>query len=132
MKRRHCLATLASFGLTPFGIARAQSAPGSYPTQVVKLVAPYPPGGTVDILARALAQQLGKELGQPVIVENRGGAGGTVGAQIAAQAAKPKRGISTPNYFAPWASRAYRDRRLNPARRYFLAIGSTPAKARLY
>ena len=86
MKRRHCLATIASLGLAPWGVARAQSAPGSYPTQVVKLVAPFPPGGTVDILARALAQQLGKELGQPVIVENRAGAGGTVGAQIAAQA----------------------------------------------
>ncbi|HSV44653.1 MAG TPA: tripartite tricarboxylate transporter substrate binding protein [Ramlibacter sp.] len=85
MNRRHCLAALASLGLTPLHVARAQ-APGSYPGQVVKLVAPYPPGGTVDILARALAQQLGKELGQPVIVENRGGAGGTVGAQIAAQA----------------------------------------------
>lgn len=86
MKRRQCLATLAGLGLAPFGTARAQSAPVSYPTQVVKLVAPYPPGGTVDILARALALQLSKELGQSVIVENRGGAGGTVGAQIAAQA----------------------------------------------
>ncbi|SDE73260.1 Tripartite-type tricarboxylate transporter, receptor component TctC [Variovorax sp. CF079] len=86
MTRRHCLATLAGLGLTPFVTARAQSAPGSYPGQVVRLVAPFPPGGTVDILARALAQQLSKELGQPVIVENRGGAGGTVGAQFVAQA----------------------------------------------
>ena len=80
MKRREVVIALAAAGIVP--LARAQ---GKYPSQVVKLVAPYPPGGTVDILSRALAEELGRELGQTVIVDNRGGAGGTIGADIVAK-----------------------------------------------
>lgn len=63
--------------------AGAQS---TYPSQPVRLIAPYAPGGTVDILSRTLADQLSRELGQTVIVENRGGAGGTIGADHASKA----------------------------------------------
>lgn len=81
MKRRDAVLTLAATALTPFAHAQAK-----YPAQVVKLVAPFPPGGTVDILSRALAEALGRELGQAMIVDNRGGAGGTIGADIVSKA----------------------------------------------
>ena len=56
-----------------------------YPTKVVRLIVPYPPGGVVDITGRLLADQLGRELGGTVIVENKAGAGGTIGADQAAR-----------------------------------------------
>jgi tripartite-type tricarboxylate transporter receptor subunit TctC len=54
---------------------------------VVRLIVPYPPGGVVDITGRLLAEELGRELGGTVIVENKPGAGGTIGADYAARAA---------------------------------------------
>jgi len=58
-----------------------------YPARPIKLIVSYPPGGPADILARGLAQRLGERLGQPVLVENHGGANGNIGAQLAARAA---------------------------------------------
>src|SRR2546423_15365205 len=56
-----------------------------YPPKPVKLVTPFPPGGSADVIARLAAQKLGEGLGQPVIVENRGGAGGVVGNEYVAK-----------------------------------------------
>jgi tripartite-type tricarboxylate transporter receptor subunit TctC len=72
-------ASVAALGMT---IAHAQ-----YPTKPVTIVVGYPAGGSVDLAARTLAAGLAKGLGQPVIVENVGGAGGTIGAQKAVTAA---------------------------------------------
>src|SRR5246127_4357849 len=58
----------------------AAQAQANFPTRVVKLIVPYPPGGGTDLLARVLADQLGRKWGQAVIVENIGGAGGNIGA----------------------------------------------------
>jgi len=55
--------------------------------QAIKIIAPYPPAGTTDVLARVLAQKLGETLGQTVLVENRPGAGGNIGQEFAAKAA---------------------------------------------
>lgn len=59
----------------------------SYPNRAVRLVVPFPPGGPADALGRVIADQLNKMWGQPVIVENRGGAGGNLGAEVVARAA---------------------------------------------
>lgn len=67
--------------LAGFSTAYAQA----YPARPVKLIAPYAPGGPTDIMSRVLAQQLTGGLGEQVIVENRPGAGGTIGAEAAAK-----------------------------------------------
>ena len=63
-------------------ICRAQS----YPTRPIDLIVPFPPGGVADIIARPIAEKLTQSLGQPLVVENRGGATGTIGAAYVAHA----------------------------------------------
>jgi len=58
----------------------------NYPTRTVRLIAPFSPGGATDVLARIVAQKLGERWGQSVIVDNRPGAGGNIGAELAARA----------------------------------------------
>ncbi len=76
------IALLAASGVAPEG-AFAQS----YPARPVKLVVPFPPAGATDILGRTLAQKLSDALGQQVVVENKPGAGGTIGSDAVAKAA---------------------------------------------
>src|SRR6266851_2093397 len=63
--------------------ARAQT---DYPTKPIQLVVPVPPGGAADFIARTLGQKLGDALGQPVVISNRGGAGGTIASAGVAKA----------------------------------------------
>ena len=83
MKRRYLiLATSALAGLSP-----ALSLAQSYPAKPIRMIVPFPAGGATDILARALSQKLGEKIGQTVVVENRPGAGGTIGADAASKSA---------------------------------------------
>ncbi|CAN7208605.1 tripartite tricarboxylate transporter substrate binding protein [Variovorax sp. LjRoot84] len=83
-RRRSALALGAIAALVlAAGPAAAQ---GSWPTKPVRIVVPFAPGGTTDLLARAVAPELSKAFGQQFIVDNRAGAGGNVGAEIVAKA----------------------------------------------
>ena len=73
-----------------FGVATALIAGSAFaqawPSKPIRVMVPFPPGGSTDIVARIVAQKLEKPLGQPMVIENRGGAGGTLGAAIGAKA----------------------------------------------
>ncbi len=64
-----------------------QAAAQTYPTKPIHIISPYAPGGSTDIVARVIAPRMSASLGQPVVVENRAGAGGTIGAEAVAHAA---------------------------------------------
>ncbi len=73
----------AGLALSPVSFAIAADA---YPTKPIKLVVGFPPGGPTDIIGRVIGQNLARELGQPVVIENNGGAGGVIGASNVAKA----------------------------------------------
>ncbi len=81
MRRR---SLLLGFALLP-GAARAQEA---FPTRPIRMIVPFAPGGAADLVARITAQALQESLGQPVVVDNRGGSGGVIGSEAALSAAK--------------------------------------------
>ena len=80
------LASIAVLGAIGSGAALAQTA-ATFPAKPVRFIAPFPPGGSTDLLARLVAIKLTEALGQQVTVETRGGAGGTIGVELAARAA---------------------------------------------
>ncbi len=86
MKRRS-LGWAISVSLASFALAPAFSFAQAYPAKPIRMIVPFPAGGATDILARALSQRLGEKIGQTVVVENRPGAGGTIGADLASKAA---------------------------------------------
>ena len=69
----------------PFLIAQSAVAQNVWPNKPVRIIVPFAPGGTTDILARAMAPELAKAFGQPFVVENRAGAGGNIGADLVAK-----------------------------------------------
>ncbi len=89
---RKGLSTLTKIAATlfalaaPFGLA-APAVAQDYPTKPIRLIIPFPPGGSNDVVGRMIAQQLSDRLGKQVVVDNRGGAGGVLGTEIAAKSA---------------------------------------------
>ena len=86
MNKFKCLVSIAVLGAIGSGAALAQTA-ATFPAKPVRFIAPFPPGGSTDLLARLVAIKLTEAWGQQVTVENRGGAGGTIGVERAARAA---------------------------------------------
>lgn len=83
MNRRHLLKALGAALLPSLAWAQAPA----WPTRPLKLIVPFPPGGTTDLVARAVAVQMGSGLGQPVVIDNRPGAGTVIGVDAGAKAA---------------------------------------------
>lgn len=83
MTRRSLLAASLLAALMAPGAVLAQT----YPTKPVRLIVPFPPGGGTDAFARPLSKVLSGSMGQPFVIDNRGGAGGTLGAEVAAKSA---------------------------------------------
>lgn len=79
-------AALAGTGLGPL-LARPALAQGAWPQRPIRLVVPYPPGGSTDVLSRLYAERIGAILGQPCVIENRAGASGNIGTDAVAKAA---------------------------------------------
>ena len=84
-KRRNIVGAAASFAL--LGTQALAQAPAASPAKPIRIVVPYPPGGSSDIIARTMSQPLAELLGQPVIVDNRAGANGNLGADQVAKSA---------------------------------------------
>ena len=84
MHRHRLLARVASTALLAFaGVAAAQSI---YPDKPITMIVPFPPGGVADTVARPVAEAMARELKQPIVVENRAGAGGALGIGVASRA----------------------------------------------
>src|SRR5438270_9668669 len=81
LSRRSLLLSALAVAAAP----RRASAQAAYPSRVIKLIVPWPPGGITDVAGRILAQRMGAELGQTIVVENRPGASGTIGHAAVAQ-----------------------------------------------
>ncbi len=77
---------LAASALALLALSGAAAAADSYPARPVRLIVPFPPGGSNDIVGRVIGQQLGERLGKPVVIDNRGGAGGLIGTETAVHA----------------------------------------------
>jgi tripartite-type tricarboxylate transporter receptor subunit TctC len=81
MKRRTMLAAAG------VALARPSRAQGQWPDRPIRWIVPFPPGGSTDLWGRMVAEPMSAELGQPIVVDNRGGAGGLIGTEAAAKAA---------------------------------------------
>ena len=77
-----CVASVASIGGPPAAFAQAST----YPNKAIRMVVPYPPGGPTDLTARVVAAEMSKILGQSIIVDNKPGASGMIGAEVVARA----------------------------------------------
>ena len=67
-------------------LAAPAAAQSDYPNRPVRLIIPFPPGGSNDVVGRMIGEQLGKQLGKQVVIDNRGGAGGVIGTELAGKA----------------------------------------------
>ena len=87
ISRRSIVAGLSVLGLVALSAPQANAQAASYPDRPLRMIVPFAPGGTTDFLARIVQPKMQELLGQPVAIENRAGAAGNVGMELAARAA---------------------------------------------
>ena len=127
MSSRIALAVSAAAVCSAF--AAPAVAQGNYPNKPIRLIVAFPPAGSTDIIARLVGQKLGERLGQQVIIDNRGGAGGTIGTEIAARSAPDgytlTMGTTSTHVIAP---AAYAKLRYDPVKDFapITLVASTP------
>jgi tripartite-type tricarboxylate transporter receptor subunit TctC len=115
--KRTVFSALQVFGMVFLGAALA--APGwaqPYPSRPIRLVLPFPPGGSTDILGRIVAQSLSERLGQPVVSDNRPGLGGYLGLEIASHAANDGHTITIASLIYASGPMTYPHMKFNPVR----------------
>ena len=112
-------------GLAFGAVALAMAQP--YPNRPIKMVVPFPPGGGFDGIARPFAERLSAALGQPVIVDNRPGAGGNIGAEFVARAPADGYTLLFANDFLGTNPNLYKDLKYDPAKDFapISLVGST-------
>jgi tripartite-type tricarboxylate transporter receptor subunit TctC len=117
------LATAAGTGASPAG------AQDSYPSKPIRLVIPFPPGGGADAVARPLAPLMTETLGQPIVVDNRGGANGNIGAEIVAKAPPDGYTLLLANSSLTISAGLYRTLPFNPSADFtpISLVGVTPS-----
>jgi tripartite-type tricarboxylate transporter receptor subunit TctC len=124
MSRLHVVAVLSlvAAGFSP--VASAQK----YPDRPIRLIVPFAPGGTSDLLGRVVGAKLGEALGQTVVVDNRGGAGGSLGAALAAQAPADGYTLLVPHVGLAFNETLYPKRTYNAIRDFapVSKLGETP------
>ena len=106
--RRVALALALAAPLLAHLLAPPSAFAQAYPSRPITMVVPFPPGGPTDLVARVLAQKLGEQIGQTIVVENRAGAYGNIGAVAVAKAAAtpcmfPTRAARRPTWTSPRA-----------------------------
>ncbi|MDP3311023.1 MAG: tripartite tricarboxylate transporter substrate-binding protein, partial [Polaromonas sp.] len=79
LARRAALASLTSLTVLAALSPLAASAQGTYPNKPIRVIVPFAAGSTTDIIARAIADKMGQSMGQTLVIDNRGGASGTIG-----------------------------------------------------
>ena len=98
LKAAICAAIALAAAWSPFAPAQG------FPSKPLRMIVPFPAGGTTDIIARLVAQRMSESMGQPVVVENRGGAGGSIGADVVAKSAPDGYTMLMHNITFPMAS----------------------------
>jgi tripartite-type tricarboxylate transporter receptor subunit TctC len=121
MKKRFPLLAAA------LALAAAGAFAQNYPDRAIRMIVPFPPGGGFDGIARPFAERLGKELGQPVLVDNRPGAGGNIGAELVARAPGDGYTLLFANDFLGTNPNLYKEIRYNPVKDFapISMVGST-------
>ena len=124
MSRLHVVAVLSLVAAGFSSVASAQK----YPDRPIRLIVPFAPGGTSDLLGRVVGAKLGEALGQTVVVDNRGGAGGSLGAALAAQAPADGYTLLVPHVGLAFNETLYPKRPYNAVRDFapVSKLGETP------